>query len=427
EALAGAPLDTAAKEYSPKVRQLVRDIAGLTLLEVADLNALLKETLKIPDVGVMPAGAAALLPSQAAPQEEEQEVSLKKEKTHFTVRLTELKPADKVKLIKEVKNFVPGVNLVQAKKLVESLPQDIKANASKEEAEKIKAALEAAGGTTQQEVKMRMMGMAMRVIRTDGFLALYNGLSASLCRQMTYSLTRFAIYETARDRLGQGSQGPPPFYQKVLLGAVGGELCAEGSFSPGSLRLEEPPDPSLSLATGFTGGFVGTPADMVNVRSPRALTPPPLAPSSYSHALDGMYRVFREEGLRKLFSGATMASSRGALVTVGQLSCYDQAKQLVLTTGLLSDNIFTHFLASFIAGGCATFLCQPLDVLKTRLMNSQGEYRGVTHCAVETAKLGPLAFYKGFVPAAIRLIPHTVLTFVFLEQLRKYFGIKVIT
>ncbi|XP_057236450.1 39S ribosomal protein L12, mitochondrial [Malurus melanocephalus] len=151
EALAGAPLDTAAKEYSPKVRQLVRDIAGLTLLEVADLNALLKETLKIPDVGVMPAAAAAsLLPAQAAPQEEEQ-VPLKKEKTHFTVRLTELKATDKVKLIKEVKNFVPGVNLVQAKKLVESLPQEIKANASKEEAEKIKAALEAAGGTVVLE------------------------------------------------------------------------------------------------------------------------------------------------------------------------------------------------------------------------------------------------------------------------------------
>ncbi|KAM6317333.1 large ribosomal subunit protein bL12m [Podargus strigoides] len=149
EALAGAPLDTAAKEYSPKVRQLVRDIAGLTLLEVADLNALLKETLKIPDVAVMPAAAASVLPSQAAPQEEE--VPLKKEKTHFSVRLTELKPADKVKLIKEVKNFIPGINLVQAKKLVEALPQEIKANASKEEAEKIKAALEAAGGTVVLE------------------------------------------------------------------------------------------------------------------------------------------------------------------------------------------------------------------------------------------------------------------------------------
>ncbi|NWW98455.1 DIC protein, partial [Caloenas nicobarica] len=397
EALAGAPLDTAAKEYSPKVRQLVRDIAGLTLLEVADLNALLKETLKIPDVAVMPA-AASLQPSAAAPQEEE-ELPLKKEKTHFTVRLTELKPADKVKLIKEVKNFVPGVNLVQAKKLVESLPQEIKANASKEEAEKIKAALEAAGGTTQQEAKMRMMGMAMRVIRTDGFLALYNGLSASLCRQMTYSLTRFAIYETAKNHLGRGSQGPPPFYQKVLMGAVG----------------------------GFTGGLVGTPADMVNVRMQNDMKQPPAQRRNYSHALDGMYRVLREEGLKKLFSGATMASSRGALVTIGQLSCYDQTKQLVLATGFLSDNILTHFLASFIAGGCATFLCQPLDVLKTRLMNSQGEYQGVTHCAMETAKLGPLAFYKGFVPAAVRLVPQTVLTFIFLEQLRKHFGMKVIT
>ncbi|XP_037258816.1 39S ribosomal protein L12, mitochondrial [Falco biarmicus] len=152
EVLAEAPLDTATKEYSPKVRQLVQDIAGLTLLEVADLNALLKETLKIPDVGVMPAAAAAapFQRAQAAPQEEEG-VPLKKEKTHFTVRLTELKPADKVKLIKEVKNFVPGVNLVQAKKLVESLPQEIKANASKDEAEKIKAALEAAGGTVVLE------------------------------------------------------------------------------------------------------------------------------------------------------------------------------------------------------------------------------------------------------------------------------------
>ncbi|KAI1232535.1 hypothetical protein IHE44_0007003 [Lamprotornis superbus] len=132
EALAGAPLDTAAKEYSPKVRQL--------------------ETLKIPDVAVMPAAAAGShLPAQAAPQEEEEVVPLKKEKTHFTVRLTEMKATDKVKLIKEVKNFVPGVNLVQAKKLVESLPQEIKANASKEEAEKIKAALEAAGGTVVLE------------------------------------------------------------------------------------------------------------------------------------------------------------------------------------------------------------------------------------------------------------------------------------
>lgn len=244
---------------------------------------------------------------------------------------------------------------------------------------------------------MRMTGMALQVVRSDGVLALYNGLSASLCRQMTYSLTRFAIYETVRDRVAKGSEGPLPFYKKVLLGAV----------------------------SGCVGGFVGTPADMVNVRMQNDVKLPPSQRRNYAHALDGLYRVAREEGLRKLFSGATMASSRGMLVTVGQLSCYDQAKQLVLGTGYLSDGIFTHFIASFIAGGCATVLCQPLDVLKTRLMNSKGEYQGVLHCATETARLGPLAFYKGLVPAGIRLMPHTVLTFVFLEQLRKHFGVKV--
>lgn len=37
---------------------------------------------------------------------------------------------------------------------------------------------------------MRMMGMALRVVRTDGFLALYNGLSASLCRQVSAAVPR---------------------------------------------------------------------------------------------------------------------------------------------------------------------------------------------------------------------------------------------
>nr|XP_033500092.1 39S ribosomal protein L12, mitochondrial [Epinephelus lanceolatus] len=150
DAIATPPLDGAPKQYSPKIQQLVNDIASLTLLEVSDLNELLKKTLNIQDVGMMPMGAmASAVPAAAAGEEEEAPV--KKEKTQFTVKLTELKAADKVKLIKEVKNCIQGLNLVQAKKLVESLPQEIRANASKEEAEKLKAALEAAGGTVVLE------------------------------------------------------------------------------------------------------------------------------------------------------------------------------------------------------------------------------------------------------------------------------------
>ncbi|XP_004310802.1 39S ribosomal protein L12, mitochondrial [Neophocaena asiaeorientalis asiaeorientalis] len=153
EALAGAPLDNTPKEYPPKIQQLVQDIASLTLLEISDLNELLKKTLKIQDVGFMPMGGVVpgAAPAAAAPEAAEEDIPKPKEQTHFTVRLTEAKPVDKVKLIKEIKNFVQGINLVQAKKLVESLPQEIKANVAKAEAEKIKAALEAVGGTVVLE------------------------------------------------------------------------------------------------------------------------------------------------------------------------------------------------------------------------------------------------------------------------------------
>ncbi|XP_006270761.1 large ribosomal subunit protein bL12m [Alligator mississippiensis] len=148
EALPAAPRDTAPKQYSAKVRQLVQDIAGLTLLEVAELNELLKQILKIPDVGMMPMVPAAAPSGQVA---EDEEVASKPEKLNFTVKLVSLKVESKVKLIKEVKNLKEGLNLVQAKKLVESLPQEIKANISKDEAEKIKATLEAVGGSVVLE------------------------------------------------------------------------------------------------------------------------------------------------------------------------------------------------------------------------------------------------------------------------------------
>lgn len=152
DAIATPPLDGAPKQYSPKIQQLVNDIASLTLLEVSDLNELLKKTLNISDVGMMPMGAMAASAGPAAQAvEEEEEAPVKKEKTHFTIKLTEFKAAEKVKLIKEVKNCIQGLNLVQAKKLVESLPQEIRANVSKEEAEKLKAALETAGGTVVLE------------------------------------------------------------------------------------------------------------------------------------------------------------------------------------------------------------------------------------------------------------------------------------
>lgn len=100
---------------------------------------------------------------------------------------------------------------------------------------------------------------------------------------------------------------------------------------------------------------------------------------------------------------------------------------MLLKTDYFEDDIFTHFTASLAAGAIATTLTQPLDVLKTRSMNAKpGEFEGLWHIVKYTARLGPLGFFKGYIPAFVRLGPHTIITFMLLEQLRLNFG-KVVT
>mgnify|MGYP002053218328 CR=1 FL=1 len=58
------------------------------------------------------------------------------------------------------------------------------------------------------------------------------------------------------------------------------------------------------------------------------------------------------------------------------------------------------------------------------LFFSLGEFNGALGLVTFTAKQGPQAFFKGFIPAFVRLGPHTILTFIFLEQLRLNFGVN---
>ncbi|PNF25557.1 Mitochondrial dicarboxylate carrier [Cryptotermes secundus] len=198
---------------------------------------------------------------------------------------------------------------------------------------------------TQQDGKLSILKLTFKIVKEEGVFALYNGLSASLLRQLTYSTTRFGIYEVAKQAVSPDGESVP-FYQRVGL---------------------------ASLA-GAAGGLVGTPADMVNVRMQNDIKLSAESRRNYKHAFDGLIRVYREEGTRRLFSGASTATGRAVLMTVGQLSFYDQVKMLLLRAGF-SDDLVTHFLSSLTAGAVATTLTQPLDVLKTRAMNAKpGEF-----------------------------------------------------
>ncbi len=113
-------------------------LVNLTVKEVNELADILKE-----EYGIEPAAAAVAV--AAGPAAGGGEAAA--EKTEFDVFLASAGAA-KLKVVKEVKGLL-GVGLKDAKELVDSAPAVIKAGAAKEEAESIKAALEAAGAEVE--------------------------------------------------------------------------------------------------------------------------------------------------------------------------------------------------------------------------------------------------------------------------------------
>ncbi|KAI9328726.1 ribosomal protein L7/L12 C-terminal domain-containing protein [Obelidium mucronatum] len=95
------------------------------------------------------AAPAAAAPAAAAPAAAVEEKA--PEQTEFKVKLEKFDAAAKAKIIREVKNLIPGANLVEAKKFVESVPKVLKENVPKEEAEKLKKLLEDLGATVVLE------------------------------------------------------------------------------------------------------------------------------------------------------------------------------------------------------------------------------------------------------------------------------------
>ena len=120
---------------SEKVTAMIEEIKALTVLELSELVHALEETFGVSAAAV---AAGPAVGAAAAPAEE---------KTEFDVVMTNF-GAEKIKVIKEVRG-ITGLGLADAKALVEALPAKIKEAVSKEDAEAIKAQLEAVGAAVE--------------------------------------------------------------------------------------------------------------------------------------------------------------------------------------------------------------------------------------------------------------------------------------
>ena len=118
--------------------KIVEDLSALTVLEAAELSKMLEEKWGVSAAAAVAVAAAPGAGAAAAPVEEQ---------TEFTVVLAAAGDK-KIEVIKEVR-AITGLGLKEAKDLVEGAPKPVKEGASKDEAKKIKDALEKVGAKVE--------------------------------------------------------------------------------------------------------------------------------------------------------------------------------------------------------------------------------------------------------------------------------------
>lgn len=250
-------------------------------------------------------------------------------------------------------------------------------------------------GGAAKEYKTSFHALA-GIIKKEGILSLYNGLSAGLLRQATYSTVRLGVFQSLTDRFTSSDGKPPGAFTKVLLG----------------------------MTAGACGAVVGNPAEVPLIRMTADGRLPVAQRRGYTNVFNALARITREEGILTLWRGCGPTVVRAMVVNAAQLATYSQSKQFLLSTSYFTDNIACYFVASMISGLVTVIASMPVDIAKTRVQNMKvvngvPEYKGALDVLRKVIRTeGVLSLWKGFTPYYARLGPHTALTFVFLEHFR---------
>ncbi|KAF3439218.1 hypothetical protein FNV43_RR17493 [Rhamnella rubrinervis] len=246
--------------------------------------------------------------------------------------------------------------------------------------------------------RVGLISVGVRIVQQEGVAALFSGVSATILRQTLYSTTRMGLYDILKQKWTDPNTRNFPLTSKITAGLIAGGI----------------------------GAAVGNPADVAMVRMQADGRLPVDQRRNYKSVVDAITRMARQEGVTSLWRGSSLTVNRAMLVTASQLASYDQIKEMILEKDLMHDGLGTHVTASFAAGFVAAVASNPVDVIKTRVMNMKvqpGEappYTGALDCALKTVRAeGPMALYKGFIPTISRQGPFTVVLFVTLEQVRK--------
>jgi len=237
------------------------------------------------------------------------------------------------------------------------------------------------------------------VANTGGIRSLYNGLSAGIFRQITYGMPRMAVYpilmDVAKSSAGLQPEDSLPLSLKFLCGATAGGSAA----------------------------LLGVPSEvsLVRMAADAKLAANDPARRNYLSVFDALMRIKREEGVAKLWEGAAPTIARAILINAGQLAVYSEAKEQIRRS-MQIEGLALQLSSSLVSATVAVALSCPADVVKSRMQNMRtGQFSGAGDCISQLVRNeGVLALWKGYTPAVIKLAPHTVISFIILDNLSRY-------
>ncbi|KAG6479641.1 hypothetical protein ZIOFF_063109 [Zingiber officinale] len=254
------------------------------------------------------------------------------------------------------------------------------------------------------------------MLANEGFGSFYKGLSAGLLRQATYTTARLGSFRVLTNKAVEANDGKPlPLLQKAAIG----------------------------LTAGAIGASVGSPADLALIRMQADATLPAAQRRNYKNAFHALYRIIADEGVLALWKGAGPTVVRAMSLNMGMLASYDQSVELFRDSlgfgevstvlGKVASTTRTGLIwppvlgASAVSGFFASACSLPFDYVKTQIQKMQPDangkypYTGSLDCAMQTLKSGgPLKFYTGFPVYCVRIAPHVMMTWIFLNQIQKF-------
>ncbi|XP_076765657.1 mitochondrial 2-oxoglutarate/malate carrier protein isoform X2 [Xylocopa sonorina] len=186
-------------------------------------------------------------------------------------------------------------------------------------------------------------------LRDAGLREFYVGWTAAMLRQLTYSTARLGMYNTLFD-------------------------FTEGHFG----RLNYPTMVGIGMISGIVGSFIGTPSDLVLIRMISDIKLPPNERRNYRNAVVGIIRIWRTEGVTRLWRGAVPTMTRAAIVNGAQLGTYSKAKLVLQDTGLFEEGSILSFMAAMISGLTMAVASLPVDNTKLDFTSqTTGNYQDV--------------------------------------------------